>query len=178
MKSRLLIKFFLFLFPLAFIIQLPLIGMGLKGQGNFDVSEISYKYIEYNNLILKNISTKIEKNKASVATDLSIEPLSTVENNMARNLDSHWVWQENTLEMIDSYSPFLFRTKKSSSTDEVKVLLQVNSKGELSGFEIIGEVDKGLKERIDYVLRKLPDCKPVPGYTNYTPETFELIIKK
>ena len=152
--------------------------MGLKVQGDFDVSEISYKYIEYNNLILKNISERIEENKFSVPSDQRIEPLSMVEDNMARNLDSHWVWQENTLEMIDSYSPFLFRTKKSSSNDEVKVLLQVNSKGELSGFEIIGEVDKGLKERIDYVLRKLPNCKPVPGYTNYTPETFELIIKK
>jgi hypothetical protein len=178
MKSRFLIKSLLILFFLAFIIQIPLIGMGLKAQGKLDISEIRFNCIEYNNLVLKNISIKIEENKTYLCSDLNIEPLSLVEENMARNLDSHWVWRENTMDMIDSYLPFLFRTKKSSSYDEVKVLLQVNSKGELSGFEILGEVDKGMKERLDYILRKLPDCKPVPGYTNYTPQTFELIIKK
>ncbi|HSF55093.1 MAG TPA: hypothetical protein VLA71_15165, partial [Algoriphagus sp.] len=103
---------------------------------------------------------------------------TTIEENIARNLNSHWVWHEYTLEMIDSYSTFLFRTKKSQELEEVKILLDVNSKGRVAGFEILGEVDKGLKERLDHMIRKLPDCKPVPGYSSYSPEKFELTIRK
>jgi hypothetical protein len=109
---------------------------------------------------------------------LEILPLSTIEKENARNLDSHWAWPEYTLEMIDSYSPFLFRTKKSQALNEVKVLVDVNSKGKVSGFEILSQVDKGLQNRIDHMIRKLPTCKPVPGYPNYSPERFELTIKK
>jgi hypothetical protein len=46
-----------------------------------------------------------------------------LENHMAESLNSHWAWKENTLVMIDSFSPFLFRTKKSRSIVEVKMLL-------------------------------------------------------
>jgi hypothetical protein len=116
--------------------------------------------------------------ESSDPEELELSPLSVTEEKNARNLNSHWAWPEYTLEMIDSYSPFLFRTKRSQALDEVKVLLDVNSKGKVSGFEVVGEVDKGLKERLDHMIRKLPDCKPVPGYPNYSPERFELTIKK
>jgi hypothetical protein len=80
--------------------------------------------------------------------------------------------------MIDSYSPFLFRTKKSVKLKEVRVLLTVNEFGELVGFELINENDKGLKEQLDFMIRKMPNCKPVPGFEMHQGETFELVISK
>jgi hypothetical protein len=50
--------------------------------------------------------------------------------------------------MIDSYSQILFPTKKSQELDEVIVLLEVDLRGKLSGFEVQGEVDKVLKKAI------------------------------
>jgi len=178
MKSHLLTKSFLSLVFMVLIVQAPLFGRVLSAQSEADIVEVKSNSIEYNHLIIKNIPKSIDDKKVYEASDLKIEPLSMIEENIARNLDSQWAWGENTLDMIDSYSPFLFRTKKSAAYDKVKVLLQVNAKGKLSGFEILGEVDKGMKERIDYVIRKLPDCKPVPGYAEYAAQTFELIINK
>lgn len=178
MERSSLIKSFISLFTLVFIFQLPLTGKELKAQETSYPLENRLNYVEYNNLILKSVPKSIVEKTVSTVSDLNIEPLSMIEENIARNLDSNWAWRENTLNMIDSYSPFLFRTKKSANQEEVKIIIQVNAKGKLSGFEVIGEVDKGLKERIDFVLRKLPDCKPVPGYASYAAETFELIIKK
>lgn len=101
-----------------------------------------------------------------------------LENHMAESLNSHWARKENTLAMIDSFSPFLFRTKKSRSIVEVKMLLQVSAKGKLTGFKIVGEVDRGLRERIDHMVRKLADCKPALEFSNYSPALFELVIGK
>ena len=134
--------------------------------------------IAYNKLIIQKIRSSNSSTESQKEEELTFEPLTTVEMNVARNLDSHWVWPEYTLDMIDSYSPFLFRTKKSQDLEEVKILLNVNSKGRISGFEILGEVDKGTKERLDHMVRKMPDCKPVPGFDTYTASTFELTIKK
>lgn len=96
----------------------------------------------------------------------------------AKAESASWKFADFTEEMIDSYSPFIFRTKKSQEIDEVRVLLDVNSMGEISGFEIENSDDKGLKERLDHVIRKLPKCEPIPGKQQYGPQTFELIIQK
>ncbi|TXE08748.1 hypothetical protein ESV85_14380 [Algoriphagus aquimarinus] len=165
------ISFILFLFT-------PLVGKSLVAQVSHGYSFSEESFVEYHNLRIRSVDNTSASSKSTVASELNFAPLTTIENNLAKNLNSHWVWSENTLDILDSYSPFLFRTKKSANVEEVKVLLQVNSMGRLSGFEVMSDVDKGLKERIDYVLRKLPDCKPVPGYENYGIETFELIIKK
>ncbi|MFC3414129.1 hypothetical protein [Algoriphagus hitonicola] len=89
-----------------------------------------------------------------------------------------WKFADFTVEMIDSYSPFIFRTKKSQQLEEVRVILEVNSMGAISGFELENSEDKGLKERLDYVIRKLPKCEPIPGKQDYGPQSFELIIQK
>jgi hypothetical protein len=174
-------KLFFFKSTLAIFsmaILFPLTAGGVKAQGSVDFIENPVNTAEYNNLVIRNISTFNPGALNSKIEDLNVEPLSMVEKHMAESLNSHWAWRENTLAMIDSFSPFLFRTKKSRSIDEVKMLLQVSAKGKLTGFEIVGEVDKGLRERIDHMLRKLPDCKPVPGFSNYSPVLFELVIRK
>jgi hypothetical protein len=134
--------------------------------------------VKFNNLTINKIEEKSLWLEGSIDKDLRFEPLTVVEENVARNLNSHWVWSENTLEMIDSFSPFLFRTKKSQVLEEVIVLLNVNSKGIISNFEVLGKIDKGLEERLDHMIRKMPACKPVPGYTSYAPAQFQLTIKK
>lgn len=135
-------------------------------------------FVEYNKLRIRSVENIYSSTRVSIPSDLIFFPLTTVEADLAKNLNSRWIWSENTFNNIESYSPFLFRTKKSAKMEEVKVLLQVNSTGRMIGFKILSDVDKGLRERIDYVLRKLPDCKPVPGYDKYGLETFELIIKQ
>ncbi|WP_332910155.1 hypothetical protein [Algoriphagus boritolerans] len=135
-------------------------------------------FVQFQRLTIHKLLSVAHSEDFSRPEELKRSPLSQLEENNAKNLNSHWAWPEQTLEMIDSYSPFLFRTKKSQELDEVKILLDVNSKGRVSGFEVLGEVDKGLKERLDHMIRKLPDCKPVPGYENYRSERFELTIKK
>lgn len=147
-------------------------------QQNSELSESSFGIIQFERLTLQKLMEISDSNNYSKPEELELTPLSSIEEKNARNLNSHWAWPEYTLAMIDSYSPFLFRTKRSQALNEVKVLVDVNSKGRVSGFEVLGEVDKGLKERLDHMIRKLPDCKPVPGYSNYIPERFELTIKK
>lgn len=141
--------------------------------------KIESPIVKYNRLSLKSVPNKsVNGEEITISKDLELKPLTNTEESMASNLDSHWAWPEYTLDMIDSYSPFLFRTKKSRDVEEVKVLLMVDSKGKLSGYELLTETDKGLRERIDYLVRQLPKCKPVPGFANYSPETFELTIRK
>ncbi|WP_133554165.1 hypothetical protein [Algoriphagus boseongensis] len=147
-------------------------------QQNNEVFSASAFSVTYNHLVINKLNESNEGTEISLKEELNFEPLTIVEEKLAKSLNSHWVWPEYTLDMIDSYSPFLFRTKKSQAIEEVSVLLQVNSKGEVSGFKILSEVDKGLHERLDYVIRKLPSCKPVPGFSSYSPTQFELIIKK
>lgn len=165
-------------FVVASFLFTPLIGESVIAQVTDGQSFSDENFVEYHKLKIRSVENISSSKRASKPSDLIFFPLTPVEDDMAKNLDSHWIWSENTLDIIDSYSPFLFRTKKSAKVDEVKVLLQVNSMGRLSGVEIVSDVDKGLQERIDYVLRRLPDCKPVPGFEKYGMETFELTIKK
>ncbi len=91
---------------------------------------------------------------------------------------AHWSFAENSLEMVDSYSPFIFRTKKSQEIEEVRIQLEVDSMGRISGFDVLNSEDKGLINRLDYVIRKLPNCEPVPGLSQYGPQVFEMVIRK
>ncbi|NVK49843.1 MAG: hypothetical protein HWE09_08740 [Cyclobacteriaceae bacterium] len=134
--------------------------------------------VAYNNIRLRTVETPMESISSKQSESRNLEPLTLIEKNLAHNLESHWIWPEYTLDMIDSYSPFLFRTKKSQEIEEVKVILMVNSRGKLSGYEMMTEVDRGMKERLDYLIRKLPELKPVPGYNSYSAEAFELTIRK
>jgi hypothetical protein len=109
--------------------------------------------------------------------ELSIKKQSNSEIS-ASSSESSWAFDSQVSEIIDSYSSFIFRTKKSQSLDQVKFLVEVDSFGKIVGFELIDQEDKGLKERLDYVVRQLPDCKPVVGSATYKPETFEISISK
>ena len=178
MKNRKLFKKIIALFILSVAVTFP-IGMGgAIAQQSSESAENNSGLIQFERLTLQKLKSVSEIGDFSKPEELELSPLSIVEEDIARNLNSHWAWPENTLEMIDSYSPFLFRTKKSQELEDVKILLDVNSRGKISGFEVLGDVDKGLKERLDHMIRKLPNCKPVPGFANYTPERFELTIKK
>ena len=178
MSHRLFLNSSSFGLILAFFTLFPLENITVSAQVSTSTEVALKDYVEYNRLTLRNTGESYQDVKVSAADELTIIPLTEVEVEHAGQLNSHWAWAENTLEIIDSYSPFLFRTKKSASLDEVKLLLNVNEVGRISGFEVIGKVDKGLRERLDHMLRKLPDCKPVPGYQRYSGGIFELIIKK
>ena len=156
----------------------PLENHAAIAQQNSGLESYSSVSVYFNHLIINKVINENPIETPSNKEEMKFEPLTLVEENLARNLNSHWAWPEYTLEMVDSYSPFLFRTKKSQALEEVKIMLSVNSKGRIDGFEILGEVDKGLRERLDHMIRKMPDCKPVPGYSNYTPTKFEMTIRK
>ncbi|MCH7408676.1 hypothetical protein MM239_04660 [Belliella sp. DSM 111904] len=89
-----------------------------------------------------------------------------------------WEWPAHTSELLASYIPFLFRTKQSAMLDEVRIVLNVNNQGKLTGYQMLTDSDKGLEQRVGHVLRKLPKCTPIPGYANYDAVDFELVIKK
>lgn len=99
-------------------------------------------------------------------------------NSQTNSESSSWEFESDVNQIIDSYSSFIFRTKKSQELDHVRFLINVNSFGEIVGFELLEADDKGLKERLDYVVRQLPRCKPVKGHTALKAETFEIMIKK
>ena len=88
-----------------------------------------------------------------------------------------WAFTEDAVEILDHYIPFIFRTKKSAEIEELKVVLTINEFGKLTGFRILNEeADKGLKERMGHVLRKLPAAVPVPGFQTYEPMEFQLVM--
>jgi hypothetical protein len=178
MLQKILLRSFQAIVLLGLFLIFPLENKAAVAQPSVDFEIPESKAIQYNKLSLQKLISEAATGDFSKPEELNHTPLTVIEENIARNLNSHWVWAEYTLEMIDSYSPFLFRTKKSQELDEVIVLLEVDSRGKLSGFEVQGEVDKGLKERLDHVIRKLPVCKPVPGFDSYFGETFELTIRR
>lgn len=108
--------------------------------------------------------------------DLIIRKYAESEANEA--ISSSWKFSEDFNALIDSYSSFIFRTKKSQEIDQVNFVIEVNSFGKIVGFELDSEADKGLKERLDYVVRQLPSCQPAEGAATYKSEKFEIIIKK
>jgi len=80
--------------------------------------------------------------------------------------------------MLDGYAPFIFRTKKSASAiDELRVVISINEFGKVIGYKILNvSPDKGLKERLAHVIRKMPDAIPVPGFDSYGSMDFELVM--
>lgn len=105
-------------------------------------------------------------------------PVSNASNDETVGHDlAPWVWTDKTFQILEDYAPFIFRTKKSAAIDEVRVILKINDFGKLIGFEVLNEdADKGLIDRLGYVLRKLPPAQPVPGFSNYSPMEFELVL--
>lgn len=133
--------------------------------------------------------TEEDKGEGSESTTLD-NPKKTLLRPVILNLDelieeasltsiSPWAFPVHTLDMVDSYMPFIFRTKKSAEIDELKVILNINAKGKISGYEVLNkDADKGLIERVGYMVRQLPQAKPVPGFNDYSSMDFELVIRK
>jgi hypothetical protein len=141
-------------------------------------SLVSSPEITFNKVKFKNLISETLEDQSLSSEQVNFVPMTIKEKEFAEDLESSWVWPEYTLDMIDSYSPFLFRTKKSREYEEVKVLVMVNNRGKVSGYELLTDLDNGTKERMDYLIRKLPVCKAVPGYPSYSSTTFELTIRK
>ncbi|MGY6523571.1 MAG: hypothetical protein ACXIUD_17705 [Mongoliitalea sp.] len=129
---------------------------------------------------LTSLSLLASDIKSSVSKKETMIELKPVAQMNASNSDSYiceWAWPEFTLDVIDSHIPFIFRTKKAADLEELKVLVNINGKGKIVGFDVLTEnVDKGTKERVAHVLRKLPKAQPVPGFTSYSDTSFELLI--
>lgn len=120
----------------------------------------------------------ISKDNSEELNIVSINPVS-LNGDIENTYIAPWAFPIHTLDVVDSYVPFIFRTKKSASIEELKVVISINEKGKLSGYEVLNEgVDRGLVERVGHVVRQLPNAKPVPGFQNYEAMEFELIIRK
>ncbi|MFN3800120.1 MAG: hypothetical protein ACK4SB_00440 [Belliella pelovolcani] len=158
------------IFSLVFLITVAL-GQESLARTTNNNSDIKLKV---NAISFNTVTLKIANDEAVHAVTL---PEIAGEDALA-DFGSPWAWPEFTLEMVDSYMPFIFRTKSSAEIEEVRVILNVNNQGKLVGYEMITEADRGLEQRIAHVLRKLPKCLPVPGYSNYEATDFELIIKR
>lgn len=104
--------------------------------------------------------------------------LTIKSNSSSSAVVSSWEFESDVNQIIDSYSSFIFRTKKSQELDQIKFLVNVDSFGRIVGFELLDAEDKGLEERLDYVVRQLPNLKPAKGHTSLKAETFEIMIKK
>jgi hypothetical protein len=122
---------------------------------------------------------RVNENVTLIPLGESVDNDSSLEDNsdISYFYYSPWTWSESTLEMLDKSSAFIFRSKKSSEIDELRVLVSINDKGKLTGYKVLNEdADKGLIERVGYVLRKMPSAIPVPGFEKYEAMNFELTI--
>lgn len=153
------------------LVLLIAIILPLSGVANF---YSSYKGHEYVFLEDKKLKSK-EKETGEVIYLIPVSNSNTDET-LGHDLVP-WVWPDKTFQILEDYAPFIFRTKKSAAIDEVKVILKINDFGKLIDFEVLSEeADKGLIDRLGYVLRKLPPAQPVPGFANYSPMEFELVL--
>ncbi|WP_373522999.1 hypothetical protein [Aquiflexum sp.] len=140
------------------------------------------------NMITWDVDSKKTMNSSNdrVPENVSLIPLGESVNSSIISGDeletdyfyfSPWTWSESTLEMLDKSSSFIFRSKKSAEIEELRVLVSINDKGKLTGYKVLNEeADKGLIERVGYVLRKMPSAIPVPGFDKYEAMNFELTI--
>jgi hypothetical protein len=137
--------------------------------------------------LVNNEEKTVSKEKTEVLNIVSLKPVSHIEQpvyfekaeEIENSYISPWAFPVHTLDVVDSYVPFIFRTKKSAEIEELKVIISINNKGKLSGFEVLNEdADKGLVERVGFVVRQMPNAKPVPGFQSYEAMDFELVIKK
>lgn len=133
------------------------------------------------NIIASNDEDGFSATAFKHTSEIVLSPLgglSEVEMNAVTSI-SPWVFPVHTLDIVDSYMPFIFRTKKSAAIDELKVIISINDKGKISGYEVLNEkVDKGLVERIGHVVRNMPRAVPIPGFDRYEAMDFELVIRK
>ncbi|MFD2203566.1 hypothetical protein [Shivajiella indica] len=145
-------------------------------------------FIPGNGLANNNEEKSIAKEEKTIELKIvSIQPSSQFEQpfyfEMEKEIEythiAPWAFPVHTLDIVDSYVPFIFRTKKSAEIEELKVIISINDKGKLTGYEVLNEeADKGLKERIGYVVRQMPNALAVPGFQKYEPMDFELVIRK
>lgn len=80
-------------------------------------------------------------------------------------------------EFVDQHSAFIFRTKKSLEIEELKVILNINHKGKLVGYDFLTEVDNGTQQRVAYVIRQMTDWHPAMEEGMFVPTEYELTIK-
>jgi len=80
-------------------------------------------------------------------------------------------------EFVDQHSAFIFRTKKSTDIEELKVVLSINNKGKLVGYDFLTKVDNGTQQRVEYVLRQMTDWHPAMEEGMFVPTEYELTIK-
>lgn len=170
-------------FILALLVSVFLLGPQVQAKSLF--------YGKENDKEIKNLTKENEKalvtlkpfvgvssqnQKSGLTSDLIIDVLDPVEGFGSDY--APWFWSEETFSMLDGYAPFIFRTKKSSaSIDELRVVITINEFGKVIAYKILNEsADKGLKERVAHVLRKMPDAIPVPGFNSYESMEFELVM--
>ncbi|KEO74158.1 toxin-antitoxin system YwqK family antitoxin [Anditalea andensis] len=78
---------------------------------------------------------------------------------------------------VDMHHDFIFRTKKSLDINELKVVLKINQKGKMVGYEFLTKVDNGTRERLSYVLRQMTDWYPAIEEGVQVPMEYELTIR-
>jgi hypothetical protein len=170
-------------FILALIISVSLIGSQVQAKPAFSEKENNKdlktpaKENEKALISLKPfVGVSSENQNSGLTSDLIIDVLDPVDGFGSDY--APWFWPEETFSMLDSYAPFIFRTKKSASViDELRVVISINEFGKVIGYKILNDSpDKGLKERVAYVLRKMPDAVPVPGFNSYQSMDFELVM--
>lgn len=83
----------------------------------------------------------------------------------------------NAEEFVDQYSSFIFRTKKSIELEELEVILNINQKGKLVGYDFLTDVDNGTQQRVAYVLRQMSDWHPAMEEGMFVPMEYKLTIK-
>lgn len=85
--------------------------------------------------------------------------------------------EHDAAEFVDQYSSFIFRTKKSTDIEELKVVLNINHKGKLVGYKFLNDIDNGTQQRVEYVLRQMTNWNPAIEEGVYVPMDYELTIK-
>jgi hypothetical protein len=85
--------------------------------------------------------------------------------------------QHDASEFVDQHSSFIFRTKKSVDIEELKVVLSINHKGKLVGYDFLTKVDNGTQQRVEYVLRQMTDWHPAMEEGMFVPSEYELTIR-
>jgi hypothetical protein len=122
------------------------------------------------------VGVSSENQNTGLTSDLIIDVLDPVDGFGSDY--APWFWSEETFSMLDGYAPFIFRTKKSADLiDELRVVITINEFGKVVAYKILNEAaDKGLKERVSHVLRKMPNAIPVPGFNSYESMEFELVM--
>jgi hypothetical protein len=170
-------------FILALFVSVSLVGSQVQAESLFSEKE--------NDKEIKSLAKENEKalvtlkpfvgvsgqnQNSGLTSDLIIDVLDPVQGFGSDY--APWFWSEETFSMLDGYAPFIFRTKKSSSAiDELRVVITINEFGKVIAYKILNEsVDKGLRERVAHVVRKMPDAIPVPGFNSYESMEFELVM--